>query len=68
MRRFLMNRKIDISGLSGTGIVADGVQFSDEQVVLSWRGRHHCISVWPSIEDMIAIHGHEGATEIEWID
>ena len=66
MRTFRLNRLEDISHVSGTGHVADGVQFEDGQVVLSWKGRHHCISVWPSIADVQAIHGHEGATVVEW--
>jgi hypothetical protein len=68
MRRFYLNRMVDVGGISGTGHVADGVEFDDGQVVLSWKGRHHCISVWPSITDVTAIHGHEGATEIIWLD
>lgn len=68
MRRFQLNRKQDVSGVSGTGIVAEGVQFSDGQCVLSWHGQHHCISVWPSIDDIQFIHGHQGATAIDWLD
>lgn len=61
-------RHIDISGVSGPGRVADGVQFEDGQVVVSWKGKHHCVSIWPLIEDVVAIHGHEGSTEVVWID
>jgi len=68
MRRFLLHRNLDLSGVSGVGDVAEGIEFDDYQCVLSWFGRHHCISIWPSIEDLVAIHGHAGATVIEWID
>jgi hypothetical protein len=68
MRRFRLVRFVDVSGVSGTGVVAEGVQFDDGQVAVSWFGKHHCVSVWPSVEDVEAIHGHEGATVIEWED
>ena len=64
MKTFFLNRKEDVSGVSGTGIVAEGVIFSDGQVVLSWFGQHHSITIWPSLDDMLAVHGHEGRTEI----
>lgn len=68
MRRFRLVRTKDISGVSGTGIVAEGIVFHDGQVAVSWFGRHHCVSVWPAIQDVEAIHGHEGATYVEWLD
>lgn len=67
-RRFELHRHKDVSGVSGVGVVAEGVQFHDKQVVVSWFGKHHCISVWPSIKDVKAIHGHEGKTEVVWLD
>lgn len=66
MRLFYLNRLEDPSGVSGVGQVAEGVVFNDGQVVLSWIGRHHAISIWPSIEHMLAIHGHEGKTFVDW--
>jgi len=64
MRTFKLVRKIDVSGVSGTGEVAEGVVFHDGQCVLSWFGQHHTLEVSPSIESIIAIHGHNGATEV----
>lgn len=68
MRRFHLLRKTDISGVSGTGHVAEGVEFHDKQVVLSWFGKYHSMEVHPSIEQVEIIHGHSGATVVEWID
>ena len=68
MRRFHLMRVKDISGVSGTGHVAEGVQFHDGQAVISWFGQFHSIAVYPSIETLIAIHGHDGATLVEWLD
>ncbi len=67
MRTFKMVRTKDISGVSGTGEVAEGVVFKDGQAILSWFGQHHSIAVYPSIDDLIYIHGHEGKTRIEWL-
>lgn len=67
-RMFELYRHRDISGVSGTGVVAEGVQFSDGSVALRWRGANPSTAVWPSIESVLRIHGHAGATEVRWID
>lgn len=67
-RRFRLIRHHDVSGVSGTGPVAEGVQFTDEAVALRWYGDYPTTTVWDSIDSVIAIHGHHGATEIEWLD
>ena len=67
-RPFKLIRHTDVTGVSGTGFVAEGVQFSDGRVALRWTGSAHASTViWDSIEDAIAIHGHDGATEVVWI-
>jgi hypothetical protein len=58
MRRFTMSRDFDVSGVSGTGVVLEGVLFSTGVVVVHWltpppRGS---ISVWDSIEQFLDIH------------
>lgn len=68
MRRFQLIRNADKTGVSGTGIVAEGVQFSDGTVVLRWHGETGSTVVWASIDDAIKIHGHDGATLIGWMD
>lgn len=69
MRPFHLVRYVDESGISGTGHVAEGVEFSDESVVLRWVvGERHSTVLWDSIEDVIAIHGHGGKTRIVWED
>ena len=66
MKTFHLVRREDVSGVSGTGVVAEGVLFHDGQVVMSWFGRHHTIEVAPRLEDVLEIHGHDGRTVIEW--
>jgi hypothetical protein len=69
-RPFELHRDTDVSGVSGTGVVAEGVAFSDGTVALRW------LSDWPTsvvfhdrgVEAVEAIHGHGGATRIVWAD
>jgi hypothetical protein len=68
VKRFELVRHEDITGVTGTGVVAEGVQWSNGQVTVCWRGEHSSIVVWPSMEDAMAIHGHDGATEAVWRD
>jgi hypothetical protein len=67
-RRFLLDRRVDGTGVSGTGPVAEGTEFSDGAVALRWRGATPCTAVWDSLAAAIAVHGHEGATVVRWLD
>lgn len=67
-RRFHLVRHNDISGISGTGIVAEGILFTNNKVVLAWTGHHTSIAVYDSLAECEAVHGHEGSTVVEWID
>lgn len=44
--RFELHRDTDVSGVSGVGIVADGVVFPDGTAVLQWRGAWPTSVVW----------------------
>lgn len=66
-RLFQLHRETDVTGISGTGIVADGVLFPDGVTVIRWRGDHRSTVVWESLGDVDAIHGHNGATQIVWL-
>ncbi len=67
-RRFVLERTEDVSGLSGTGTVADGVVWPDGKVTIAWRGEHRSIAVWPDLDTALAIHGHGGATKAVFLD
>lgn len=67
-RRFVLDRMADPSGISGLGIVAEGIQFTDLSVALRWHGEFPSTAVWPSIEAVLAVHGHNGLTKVRWID
>jgi len=61
-------RVIDITGVSGTGVVADGVQWPDGTVTIRWRGDRPSTVCWGNFQDAMAVHSHGGATVFEWID
>ena len=64
---FKLNRIKDYSGISGTGIVAEGVVFSDGVAVVRWvNNRHPSTNIYNSIEDVMSIHGHGISTQIEF--
>ncbi|PVC73503.1 hypothetical protein [Streptomyces sp. CS081A] len=67
-RPFVLVRDADISGVSGTGIVANGIQWPDGHAAIHWTG-----STYPTttphpggMESVTAVHGHGGATRIVW--
>lgn len=68
MRTFKTVRTEDISGVSGTGVVAEGVVFTDGTAVLRWLTDKSSTAIYNSIEDLEAIHGHGGATKIRYDD
>lgn len=67
-KRFVLFRREDQSGVSGTGIVAEGVQFSTGRCVIVWLGQYPSIGIYDSIEALEKVHGHDGSTEMRWID
>ncbi len=68
MRRFVLARSEDVSGVSGTGDVAEGIVFSNGKVVIAWTRVPSSIDICDSVEDLLAIHGHGGRTRIRWLD
>lgn len=78
-RRFVVSRDRDVTGVSGTGTVAEGVEFSDGTAVVRWRelpedhphyqrGVRATTVVFPSAAAVEALHGHNGATRLVWLD
>jgi hypothetical protein len=62
-RRFPLRRQIDMTGISGEGDAADGVQWSDGTVALRWRARWPDTTVWEhGMPALVTVHGHAGTT------
>lgn len=68
LRRFVLQRNQDATGISGTGDVAEGVQFSNGWCALSWLTGMHSVGVYPNLVQLEAIHGHNGKTVVRFID
>lgn len=73
--RFHLVRDRDTSGISGTGIVAEGIAFTDGTVVVRWvtneatpPGVSPTTVVHEGIESVLALHGHGGTTWVQWMD
>jgi hypothetical protein len=64
LRRFVLDRLEDATGISGTGVVAQGIEFDDGTVAMRWRTSVPSTAVYASLKDVEAIHGHEGRTVI----
>ncbi|SHI66165.1 hypothetical protein [Streptomyces sp. 3214.6] len=73
-RAFVVQRDEDVSGISGEGVVAEGVQFSDGWVATHWLDQPPMhepkTDVWHNkgAQPFERVHGHGGRTRILWAD
>ena len=68
MRRFELIRETDVTGVSGTGMVAGGVVWGDGRVAMRWFTDINSTVLYDSIDDVEYIHGHDGRTKVRWVD
>lgn len=68
VRRFQLHRSVDETGVSGTGLVAEGAQFCDGRCVIRWTVDVNSTAVYDSLHDVVKIHGHGGKTQVVWVD
>ena len=40
----------------------------DGSVAIRWSGAFPTTTVWDGIDSVIAVHGHGGSTEVQWLD
>ena len=59
-----IQRHEDESGVSGTGRVAEWVEYSDGEVVVHWLSHTPSTNHYRNMKQVEAIHGHNGKTEI----
>ncbi len=67
MRMFQLERIKDESGVSGTGVVAEGVEFSDGTCAMRWHGNLTSTTTYARLADLLAIHSHGGASRVRFL-
>lgn len=67
-RTFKLVRDEDETGISGTGTVAEGVEFSNGMCAMSWLTAMHSVAVYPNVRQLQAIHGHNGRAKVRFDD
>lgn len=68
LRRFSLERDSDVSGISGTGRVAIGVQFPNGRCVMQWQTNIKSLAIYDTVDQLEEVHGHGGQTRLNWID
>lgn len=68
MRLFELHRDVDSSGVSGTGVVAQGVEFDNRQCCMTWLTEWNSVAVYPDLSTLEAIHGHNGNTRVVFVE
>lgn len=66
--RFYFQRDEDVSGVSGTGRVADGCLWTDGAVSIRWRGVARSFVNFEEFAKALKVHGHGGKTRVVWLD
>lgn len=68
IKPFYLLRHADINGLSGTGVVAVGVVYPNGRAHMQWVSFKTSFEMHDSVENLIDIHGHNGATQLIYGD
>ena len=62
IQEFHLQRVVDESGISGTGVVARGCVLPSGLAVMEWLSFHSSVTFFRQLSDIEAIHGHDGKT------
>jgi len=70
VRAYYLRRNEDLSGVSGTGRVAEVAVFDDGTAVMRWIDTMNSAGVssttiFDSVDDLLRVHGHDGRTALE---
>jgi len=68
LQRIQLYREKYHSGISGVGLIAEGVVFTDGRVVIRWIGEFSSINLHDSVASLERIHGHNGGTQVVYLD
>ena len=55
-------RKEDVSGISGTGVLAIIFKLAPSRYLMEWLGEHRTLTLFESLESIKNIHGHDNKT------
>ncbi len=69
IRRFRLMRHVDVSGVSGSGLVAVGAQFPSGRCVIEWlpgRVDVRSLNIYQNLDEIRVVNGHSGFTQIEF--
>lgn len=67
-RRFILRRLEDVHDFTGPGLVCWGVEWPDGTAAYRWNSDLATTVIAGSVADVVAIHGHDGKTVLEWTD
>jgi len=65
--RFRLVRSVDVTGISGTGEIALGIQWPDQSCNLFWL-KHGTHGYYKSIGQLKEIHCYNDNARIEWVN
>ena len=66
MRIGSLMREEDVNGVSGTGKVAEVVEFSDGTIIVHWLSHTPSTNIYHNEKQVLAVHGHGGLTKVVW--
>lgn len=66
-RLFVLQRNDDETGISGTGVVAEGVEFTGGKVALHWLTVYGAVNVYDNMQVVEELHGHGGKTKVVYV-
>lgn len=67
-RRWELHRFEDVSGVSGTGKVAEGIEFSNGKCAFTWLSEWPMVITADNLADIRRVHGHGGKTVVVYVD
>ncbi len=59
-------RNEDLHGVSGTGKVAEIIEFSNGICVVSWISAHSSTNFYNCVKDVLSVHSHSGRSLVIW--
>lgn len=68
LQLFMLERREDESGVSGTGVVAYGVVLPSGKAVLEWVTELRSVALYDSLQVLEDIHSHGGRTRVRMIN